>query len=177
MSGLVHLYYGEGKGKTTSAAGMALRAIDAGYKVFVLRFLKCSGSGEVNILKSLGAKVYDGKTVDGFTSSMSDHEREVTRQRQDMLLKQIFEEVSELSVNGIKTLIILDELTQACKKGLADGKLAKKCIEERPDGTEIVITGRDPEEWMFEISDYITENVNRKHPYEKGIRARRGVEY
>ncbi|MBR2275985.1 MAG: cob(I)yrinic acid a,c-diamide adenosyltransferase [Lachnospiraceae bacterium] len=191
---LVHLYYGEGKGKSTAAAGLALRALSAGFRVYMVRFLKGGGpeSGEVALLKKCGAIIVDGKTTDKFTFRMTESEKEETRLRQDGLLAEFVmdsdlgagafgaagDTVPDGSESDDKTseLLVLDEALAAVNYGLLSEELLKRVVTERPENREIVLTGRGPKEWMLEEADYITEFRCERHPYDKGIQARRGIE-
>lgn len=168
--GLVHLYWGGGKGKTTAAMGLAARALGQGRKVTVLQFLKDGSSGEIAMLERLGAVVLTGKnTAGGFVSRMSEPERLRIRERQDLLLAEAMESGCDL--------LILDEACAAWRMDQVDHALLKRAVLERPAEREIVLTGRDPADWMREAADYSTEMRCVKHPYERGIQARRGIEY
>ena len=184
--GLVHLYYGEGKGKSTAAAGLALRSLDAGFPVTVVRFLKNGSrkSGEINILEKLGARILNGKPCSGFIKSLSETERQEVRLKQDEILNMLLSELSEaLEKPGPcmsrerGELLILDEALLGVASGLLSEELLKRVVTEGRKSREIVLTGREPREWMLEEADYVTEFCCLKHPYEKGIAARRGVEY
>ncbi len=167
--GLVHLYWGEGKGKTTAAAGLAARALGQGKKVTILQFLKDGSSGEIASLEKMGAVVYAGKTAPGFVSRMSEGERAGVRVRQDELL--------ERAVRSDCDLLILDEACGAWQMGQVDPELLKRAVLNRPPEREIVLTGREPADWMRQAADYITEMRCEKHPYRRGVQARRGIEY
>ncbi len=167
--GLVHLYCGDGKGKTTAAMGLALRALGQGQRVVIVQFLKTGTSGELEPLRSLGATVFSGKPGTKFVSRMSDSEKTETDQWNNQMLQ------SALSENC--DLLILDELCAARQYGLVSETLAKSAVLDRPGGREVVITGRTPEAWMLEAADYITEMRCQRHPYQQGIVARRGIEY
>ena len=167
--GLVHLYWGEGKGKTTAAMGLALRALGQGMRVVIVQFLKTGTSGELGPLRQLGAVVYSGKASAKFVSAMSEKERSETAVLQDEMLRSALPEDCDL--------LILDELCAARQHDMVSEKLAKEAVLDRPSGREVVITGRKPEDWMLVAADYITEMGCRRHPYDRGIRARRGIEY
>ena len=183
---LVHLYYGEGKGKSTAAAGLALRALSAGFRVYIIRFLKGGGpeSGEIPLLKKLGAVIVDGKETEKFTGRMTEAEREGTRFRQDKLLTEFasgnpgsaLKSYASGDPGSVSELLVLDEALAAVNYGLLDEELLRRVVTERPENREIVLTGRDPKEWMLKEADYVTEFRCVRHPYEKGIQARRGVE-
>ncbi len=170
--GLVHLYYGDGKGKSTAAAGLCLRALAAGFPVTVIRFLKSGeyNSGEALMLEEKGAVVINGKATDKFVARMDEEEKRETRQRQDEILNSLLKAETQ-------GLLVLDEAVSACSYGLADEELLRSVIAHRPQGLEIVLTGREPKQWMIEAADYITEFKKVRHPYDKGIWARKGIEY
>ncbi len=176
--GLVHLYYGEGKGKSTAAAGLALRALGAGFCVTIVRLLKSgeAESAEADMLEKNGARIINGKKGRTFVSRMSESEKEGVRSRQDEILTDLLEELPETCENEDR-LIILDEALAACNFGLLDEELLKSFVAKARKTAEIVLTGRDPKEWMLKEADYITEFCCKRHPYDKGITARKGIEY
>lgn len=167
--GLVHLYWGDGKGKTTAAFGLALRMLGSGGTVTVVQFLKDGQSSELEPLRCLGAAVYSGQAGTGFFSQMTPEERRTVRARHDALLTQALETPCDL--------LVLDEACAACRLGMVDEDLLRRAVLERPEGQEVVLTGRDPAEWMQQAADYSTEMRCHKHPYQQGITARKGVEY
>lgn len=167
--GLIHLYWGDGKGKTTAAMGVALRALAAGKKVVIVQFLKAQESGEIALLSGLGAQIYRGKAGDKFVSQMTREEKAQTRKLQDENLLSALEQPADL--------LVLDEACAALKFHMADENLLKKIVYEKPEEQELILTGRNPADWMMEIADYCTEMRCCRHPYDKGIAARRGVEY
>ena len=167
--GLVHLYWGKGKGKTTAAVGLAVRALGHGRKVALLQFLKNGSSGEIEMLRRLGAQVYAGKPEDGFASRMSEEERSKVRERQNRLLR--------LAAESQCQLLILDEACEALSMKLVDPALLMTAVLKKPAWREVVLTGHEPADWMREAADYCTCMQCQKHPYEKGIRAREGIEF
>lgn len=167
--GLMHLYWGESKGKTTAAFGLALRMLGSGGKVTVVQFLKDGRSSELEPLRKLGATVYSGQPGTGFFSQMSPEERQQVRARHDDLLRRALETDCDM--------LVLDEACAACRLGMVDEELLRQAVLGRPAGREVVLTGRDPADWMQQAADYSTEMRCHKHPYQKGITARKGVEY
>lgn len=167
--GLVHLYWGEGKGKTTAAVGLALRMLGSGGTVTVVQFLKDGQSSELEPLRRLGARVYSGQPGTKFFSQMTPEEREEVRARHNDLLRQALESPCDL--------LVLDEACAAFRLGMVEENLLRRAVLERPAGREVVLTGRDPAPWMQEAADYSTEMYCHKHPYRQGIAARKGVEY
>lgn len=167
--GLVHLYCGDGKGKTTAAMGLALRALGQGLSVTVVQFLKSGTSGELAPLGQLGAAVYAGKAGTKFVSRMTEAEKQTTRELQTDHLQQALAQPCDL--------LILDEACAAARLQMVDERLLRQAVLERPASREVVLTGRDPADWMVTAADYITEMQCQRHPYDKGILARKGVEY
>ena len=167
--GLVHLYWGEGKGKTTAAMGLALRALGHGLRVTVVQFLKDGCSGELTPLRELGAAVYSGMESAGFVFQMSGEEKASLREQRGLLLKKAMEEPCGL--------LILDEACAAWNLNMVDRELLQNAVLHKPAEQELAMTGRDPAPWMLDAADYITEMCCRRHPYEKGIPARKGVEF
>ncbi len=167
--GLVHLYCGDGKGKTTAAMGLALRALGQGMRVVVVQFLKNGTSGELAPLKKLGAAVYSGRPGAKFTFQMNAEEKAQATKENNARLAEALQQPCDL--------LILDEICAARNSGMLDEALAKQAVLERPQHREVVLTGRNPEAWMVEAADYITEMQPRRHPYEQGIPARKGIEF
>ncbi len=167
--GLVHLYCGDGKGKTTAAMGLALRALGHGLRVVIVQFAKDGTSGEIGPLRQLGAKVLAGSTDGRFVSQLSDEERLTLHRRQDALLEE--------ACNAGADLLVLDEACFAARRELVDQELLRAAVLERPAGREVVLTGRDPLPWMREAADYVTQMACIRHPYASGVTARPGVEY
>lgn len=167
--GLVHLYCGDGKGKTTAAIGLALRALGQGMQVVVVQFLKNGTSGELAPLKKLGVAVYSGQPGAKFTFQMNAEEKAQATEENNARLAEALQQPCDL--------LILDEICAARNSGMLDEALAKQAVLERPQHREVVLTGRNPEAWMVEAADYITEMQPRRHPYEQGIPARKGIEF
>lgn len=167
--GMVHLYWGEGKGKTTAAMGLALRALGNGCRVVVVQFLKGADTGEIPLLRQLGAEVYRGKAGQKFVFQMNDAEKAATRALQNENLRAAQARPADL--------LVLDEACAAWELNMVDRQLLEQAVRERPAGQEIVLTGRKPAPWMEELADYSTEMHCWRHPYEKGVKARKGVEF
>ena len=168
-TGLLHLYYGDGKGKTTAAMGLALRAMGSGKRVVILQFLKGGKSGEVPLLEQLGAKVYRGKAGQKFVFQMNEAEKEATRQLQNANLTAAMAAPADL--------LILDEAGSAWELDMVDKALLQKAVLERPAEQECVLTAHAAPQWMLDAADYSTEMKCCRHPYQKGIAARQGIEY
>lgn len=174
---MIHVYHGDGKGKTTAAMGLALRAVGRGWPVAVCQFLKDGTSGEVRMLASMpGVTVLHVTPPARFTASMNDEERAATRAEQDDNLRRVVGLVRA----GEARLVVLDELAAALRAGLVDEALVREALSlasGEQDGPELVVTGRRPPEFVKEAADYITEMRCERHPFEEGVTAREGVEY
>lgn len=173
VKGMVHYYYGDGKGKTTAALGLAMRA--AGYgDVVIVQFLKNSPSGELLTLQKLdNITVLRGKAGEAFTFSMTDEERKATLGiHEKNLLAGI-----KLSQSPSCRLLVLDEAADAVSAGLLDEQLLKRAVLQKPQQLEVVITGHKPLDWLMDASDYITEMKKHRHPFDRKTAAREGVEF
>lgn len=171
---MIHIYCGEGKGKTTAALGLAIRAAGSGMNVHIVQFLKGNPTSELqsielipNITISRPQKNY------GFTFSMTDSQKAELTICHNALLNEAFERIK----NGDIQLLILDEFFAAYNSSLIDHTLPDKIVFENPENCELVLTGRNPSEKFIRIADYVSEIKAVKHPFTKGITARKGIEY
>ena len=167
--GLLHLYWGDGKGKTTAAMGLALRALGSGKRVVIVQFLKGGNSGEIPLLAQLGAEIYRGKAGQKFVFQMNDAEKAATRALQDRNLTVAMAQEADL--------LVLDEAGSAWELDMADKDLLRRAVLQRPAGQECVLTAHAAPQWMLDAADYSTEMKCHRHPYQKGIKARKGIEY
>ena len=168
-TGLCHLYWGDGKGKTTAAMGLALRALGSGLRVTVVQFLKDGRSGELEPLRHLGANVYSGAPGMKFVPQMTPQERAAARAAHTRLLGAALEEPCDV--------LILDEACAACQLDMVEEPLLRQAVCGRAQGVEVVLTGRQPAAWMLEEADSSTEMCCHSHPYERDVAARKGVEF
>lgn len=167
---MIHIYCGDGKGKTTAAIGLALRMAGNGKRVRVLQFLKGSESGEITYLQNSEIETGRLKKDCGFYWDMSDEEKSEVTKRHNELLHQALSELDRLD------MLVLDEIFAAFNCGLVDKKLIKSVVESCKN-TELVMTGRNPDAYFMEKADYISEIKKIKHPFDKGVAARKGIEY
>ena len=203
MRGLIHIYCGDGKGKTTAALGLALRAVGRGKRVVIARFLKNDDSGEIGPLSRLGGvTLIPCRRSFGFTWNMTPEERAEAAAYYGGLLEEAWklacpkeasgkerrEAAGQMALSGADTdqpassrrgadLLILDEALGACSQGMISEKRLLELLDERPEELEVVLTGRNPSEVLLARGDYVTRMEAVRHPYEKGIGAREGVEY
>jgi len=170
--GLLIVFTGDGKGKTTAALGMAIRAAGHGLKILILQFIKGGRFyGELKAMEKLEAVTI--KTLgSGFTWEKED----LTEDRR--LAEEGWKLVEEELSKGDYDMLILDELNVVLHYGLLPLEPVLAALEKRLPQTHVVITGRDAPSQLLEIADLVTEMRNLKHPYhEKGVRAQRGIEF
>lgn len=169
--GRIHLYCGDGKGKTTAALGLCLRAVGAGMRVCLIQFLKDGSSSEINVLQKLsGVSVLPCPPVNQFTFQMSAEEKAACCEQQTAAFLKAAEAAKRAE------LLILDEALGAIATGTLREQALMDFLIHKPHSLEVVLTGRDPSEQLVALADYVTEMKNCKHPYDKGVGARKGIE-
>ena len=167
--GMVHIYTGDGKGKTSSAMGLAIRCTGYGKNVTVYQFLKATPTGELLSLEKLGIKVIRVNTCEKFYYEMNDEEKLVTKTETEGILKALMLENTDL--------LILDEILCAVNNKIIDIDTVINIIKNKRDNTELGLTGRNAPEKLLEYADYVSEIKCLKHPYKKGIDARCGIDF
>lgn len=171
--GLIHIYCGDGKGKTTAAMGLTVRAAGSGMKVVLVQFMKDGASNEVKVMKGLPGVTYacvDKKL--GFSWNMTEEEKEEAK----ILYQQLFCDATKMAVEQEADLLVMDEFMSAYNYGWINQRAALEFLQNKPEKLEVVLTGRDPGEELTSLADYVTEMQKIKHPFEKGIPARKGIE-
>jgi len=176
--GLVQIYTGEGKGKTTAAFGLALRAAGQGNKVLIYQFLKPPSLdiGERFALQ-LGAVRIRVEALDvewDMAKSFEDPEQVAKAQA---AISEALERLAETGEKRFYDVLILDEIVFCLSKGLAKLQDVKDVIDRRDRRVEVVLTGRGANKDLIALADLVTEMKNVKHPFDKGVSARRGVEF
>jgi len=173
-AGKLHLYMGNGKGKTTAAMGLALRALGGGMRVYVAQFLKTGDSCELAALREhKNATVESVEPVGKFTFEMDDEEKAATRIGQTAAVARIGEAIVKLRPG----LMVFDELAIAMQKDMVDGDAAMRLIDLGLSFGEVVTTGRSAPHALIARADYVSEIRKIKHPFERGLQARRGIEF
>ncbi len=170
--GLVQVITGNGKGKTTSALGTVIRALGHGFKVYVTFFMKSGQeTGEYIFLsRQPGVKVVTSGTPE-FIDPKNIKPEQISEAR------NAFATASKAVMSGAYDLVVLDELNLAAHwKLLALGDIIK-LIRDKPPRVELILTGRQAPVELIQIADLVTECREIKHPYKKGIGARKGIEY
>jgi cob(I)alamin adenosyltransferase len=169
---LVHVYTGDGKGKTCAAVGLAVRALGRGWKVLAIQFLKpADGSGEILFLKA----------AERFKSMQFGTADFVLKDRIGPEARRIAEEgmaAAEKEVRGgAWDMVILDELIQAVDLGLVGADRVGRLMSEKPGSVELVLTGRNAPGSLIEKADLVSEVREIKHPLGRGVKARKGIEF
>lgn len=171
-NGMVQIYCGDGKGKTSAAVGLAARAAGAGLSVLFAQFLKTGDSAELAALRRMGGvDVALPARSFGFIWTLSDAQKDQMREVYAGFWRELMERAAGYDV------FVADELLDAINLGLADGQEVLAWLRGRPVGLEAVLTGRDPAPELVELADYVSEVQKVKHPFDRGVAARRGVEY
>lgn len=174
MKGYIHIYCGDGKGKTTAAIGLAIRASGRGKRVLIVRFLKTEDSGEVQVLRQIpGIEVTVCDRIFGFVFRMTEEEKAEAA----VYFKQRFETACREAAEGSYDLLILDELMASCQYGMVSESAVVDFLKNKPEQLEVVMTGRNPSDALVELADYVSEIQAVKHPYQGGVPAREGIEY
>lgn len=174
MSGLIHIYCGDGKGKTTAALGLALRACGNGYKVILVQFLKSQHTSELDILSYIeNIEVIRSKKSDKFTWNLTDEEKRVLMEDNNSIFQKVTSSIEQYK----KTLVIFDEIIGAIDTKLIDEDLVLDFLKNKPLNAEVVLTGRNPDNELLDLADYVSEIKKIKHPFDNGISAREGIEY
>lgn len=167
--GLVHIYTGDGKGKTTAAFGLAARCAGYGKKVIVYQFLKSMPTGELISCKKLGIDVIRTAPTDKFWFSMTDDEKELTKSETERALEHIFDSECDM--------LILDEIICTADLGIIRTERLIDIIKSKPLETELILTGRNMPSDLENYADYISEIRCIKHPYSQNINAREGIDF
>lgn len=171
---LLHIYCGDGKGKTTAATGLAVRAAGCKMRVLFTRFLKNEHSGELSVLDNIPEiEVIHLEKSFGFFYTLTEKEKEEARQLYRGLWNEIVRRTKEESFD----MLVMDEFMAAYQLELIEHDEAIEFLKAQKGKMEVVLTGRNPDCRLLELADYVSEIQMVKHPFEQGIPARRGIEF
>lgn len=171
--GLIHVYCGNGKGKTTTAMGLCTRAAGYGMKVLIYQFMKNNKTSERKILEKVDNVTFiDGLETEKFSFQMTEEEKE---ERRAYYLSQ-FRKVTALAKEGGYQVLFLDEIIYTIVAGLFDENVLVEYLKKKPKNLEVILTGQNPGEAVIELADYVSEIQKVKHPFDKGIPSRYGIE-
>ena len=176
--GLVQIYTGNGKGKTTAALGLAVRAAGHGQKVLIYQFLKPAAL-------DLGERTLISGHCEGITIRWLEEPWDMARSLEDSgrmravrdAIHKVMQELETAAHERYYDMIVLDEIVFCLNQGLAEMDDIKELIGHRDPGVELVLTGRGADAELIELADLVTEMRLIKHPYDNGTGARKGIEY
>lgn len=172
MAGLIHIYCGDGKGKTTAAMGLILRAAGNGKRVLLTQFLKDGKGAELASLRQLEqVEIVPQTKAFGFTWTLTDEQKAEAKAYNTALLENAFARGADFD------LLVLDEAVGSVGAGMIEEGRLLELLREKPEELEVVMTGRGPSQALMDAADYVTEMQKIKHPYDNGIPARQGIEY
>ncbi len=173
-TGLIHIYCGNGKGKTTCGMGLCSRAAGYGYKVLIYQFMKDNSTSERNTLL-LSENIFwlEGLSLEKFSFQMNNNEKEAHKS----FYHQQFDKIVSMVKDNKYSVLFLDEIIYAINAGLFDEEKLLNFIRNKPSSLEVIMTGQFPSEKLISISDYVSEINKVKHPFECGISAREGIEH
>lgn len=171
--GLIQIYTGPSKGKTTAALGLAVRAVGHGFKVYIIQFMKGqSNAGELTGIQRLAPEC----RMEHFGSGQWVHKGSSTSEDIEEANKAL-SRAHEVMLSGQWDIVILDEIINAIWFELLPEDLVLQLMEKKPPQVELVLTGRNASQRLIEKAQLVTEMVQVKHPFELGIAARKGIEY
>jgi cob(I)alamin adenosyltransferase len=172
MDGYIQVYTGNGKGKTTAALGLALRAAGHGFKTFIGQFLKGRPSGEIEAAKRLSPLVrIEQFGREGFILVKDGPDDEDVTKARAGLARSL-----EAMLSGDYRIVVLDEINTAVHFGLVPESEVLALLDRKPAGVELVLTGRYAPDSFLERADLVTEMTERKHYHSQGVKARDGIE-
>ncbi|MCX8053237.1 MAG: cob(I)yrinic acid a,c-diamide adenosyltransferase [Armatimonadetes bacterium] len=172
--GLVHVYTGSGKGKTTAALGVALRALGWGLRVCLIQFIKgYSQIGEGMFAREMGERF----VLRQFAVDPTPHIDEAEARKRKDAVEAAMAFAEQVVSSGDYDLVILDEINNALYLGLLNVNRVLSLVRSRPAHVELILTGRNAPKSVIDTADYVTEMDLVKHPFEKGVKARRGIDY
>lgn len=171
--GLVHIYCGDGKGKTTAGMGLCVRAAGSGCMVLLYQFMKDNRTNERKILEDVeNITIIDGLEEEKFSFQMTEEEK---AQRRIFYAHQL-KAVTEKAVEEEYDVLFLDEVIYTIGAGLLEEQLLLDFLDQKPEHLEVILTGQGPSEALMKRADYVSEICMRKHPFQKGMPARDGIE-
>ncbi len=172
MAGLIHIYCGDGKGKTTAAVGLAVRAASAGMNVVFTQFFKHGNSSEIKGLRSFSnINLLHCPHHYGLWKRMDEEKRLQAKEDYTALLERV------LSASETADMLVLDEAVSACEHGVISEERLCDFLRNKPRDLEVVLTGRCPSPRLLASADYVTEMKKVRHPFDRGIPARKGIEF
>lgn len=172
-TGYVHIYCGNGKGKTTCGMGLCIRAAGYGYKVLIYQFMKDNTTSERKILEQLpNITILDGLKNEKFSFQMTPEEKNTRR----AYYESRFQEITRIAIDENYDVLFMDELIYTVRAGLFREELLLNFLKSKPEKLEVILTGQDPSQALINSADYVSNIQKQKHPFDRGLPAREGIE-
>lgn len=172
-TGYIHIYCGNGKGKTTTGMGLCTRAAGFGYRVLIYQFMKNNTTSERNILSKVPNITFvDGLEQEKFSFQMTPEEKSFRK----AYYEEQFRFVTKKALEENFDVLFCDELIYTIRAGLFDDNILIEYLKTKPKNLEIILTGQDPSNALIELADYVSEIRKIKHPFDQGLPARKGIE-
>ncbi len=171
---MIQIYYGDGRGKTSAAIGAAVRAAGRNMRILFVQFLKSENSGERRVLEQIQGITMTPCPVDlDFTYNMTDTQKA----QASKIFRELFDRSVRIALTSNYNLLILDEIFSAINTGMISENDVYNFLTDAPLKLEIILTGSKPSKKFIDLADYVSNIVKEKHPFDKGITARLGIEY
>lgn len=196
LKGLVEVYTGTGKGKTTASLGLSLRAVGHNLRIYMVQFMKSGDTGElfsiqryipnmtvaqfgVEAIKEKQMKIFELSSDKKAKNTLKEDEvyRFPPDEEEREAVRQGFEHAKKIVSSGRYDIVVLDEVNCVLSKGLLDISEFIDFVKNKPEHVELILTGRDAPKEVMDVADLVSEIRRVKHPYDKGILARKGIEY
>ncbi len=172
-TGRIHIYCGNGKGKTTTGMGLCTRAAGYGYRVLIYQFMKNNKTSERKILETVPNITFiDGLEQEKFSFQMTPEEKADRKAYYENQFRLITQRAEAENYD----VLFLDELIYTIRNGLFDEELLLSYMKNKPEHLELILTGQDPSQNLIALADYVSEIQKIKHPFDRGLRARKGIE-
>lgn len=172
-TGCIHIYCGDGKGKTTCGMGLCTRAAGFGYKVLIYQFMKDNKTSERRLLTQIPNITWpEGLPLEKFSFRMTPEEKAERK----VFYEEQFRKVTRLAEEGDYDLMFLDEIIYTIRAGLFEEQLLLDYLKQKPEYLEVVLTGQGPSQELIALADYVSEIKKVKHPYDRGLTSRKGIE-
>lgn len=173
QTGCVHIYCGNGKGKTTCGMGLCVRASGYGYRVLIYQFMKDNTTSERKAMEKIpGITFVSGLKEEKFSFQMTQEEKEARKR----FYKEKFREVTEKAEKENYDVLFLDEVIYTIRAGLFEERILVEWLRQKPEHLEVILTGQDPGEELIRCADYVSELKKIRHPFDRGLGARDGIE-
>lgn len=172
-TGYIHIYCGDGKGKTTTGMGLCTRAAGYGYRVLIYQFMKNNKTSERSILSQVPNITFvDGLEQEKFSFQMTPEEKADRK----AYYEEQFSRITQKACDEQYDILFCDELIYTIRAGLFDENILLHYLNSKPKHLEVILTGQNPSEELIELADYVSEIRKIKHPFDKGLCARKGIE-